>query len=168
VIGRTFSDDFPTTTGAFQTTLAGGGPFPNDAFVTKFSTEGAALIYSTYLGGTGDERGLGIAVDAAGNAYVTGRTRSFNFPTTPLAFQLAFGGARDAFVAKIGPSFIEVTIDIKPGSDPNAINPSSRGVIPVAILTTESFDATTVSPITVRFGPAGARTWNTSLATSKM
>lgn len=51
---------------------------------------------------------------------------------------------------------ISVNIDIKPGSDPNAINPANRGLIPVAILTTDTFDATTVSPITVRFGPAGA------------
>ena len=49
-----------------------------------------------------------------------------------------------------------VDIDIKPGSDPNSINPSNRGVIPVAILTTEDFDATTVDADTVRFGPAGA------------
>jgi hypothetical protein len=50
----------------------------------------------------------------------------------------------------------EVDTDIKPGRDPNAINPASRGLIPVAILTTDTFDATTVSPITVQFGPDGA------------
>ena len=75
-------------------------------------------------------------------------------------------GCVDSHVPTSGPSsfgdiviaisFIEVDIDIKPGSDPNAINPAGRGVIPVAILTTDTFDATTVSPITVRFGPAGA------------
>jgi len=51
---------------------------------------------------------------------------------------------------------ISVSIDIKPGSDPNSINPGSKGVIPVAILTTETFDATTVDPDTVHFGPDGA------------
>jgi hypothetical protein len=50
----------------------------------------------------------------------------------------------------------EVSIDIKPGSDPNSINPNSKGVIPVAILTTPAFDATTVDPLSVKFGPAGA------------
>ena len=58
--------------------------------------------------------------------------------------------------AAIEPAIIEVDIDIKPGSDPNAINPASKGLIPVAILTTEDFDALTVSPSTVQFGPAGA------------
>jgi hypothetical protein len=51
----------------------------------------------------------------------------------------------------------EVTIDIKPGSSPNSINPKSNGVIPVAILTTDTFDATTVDPLSVRFGPEGAK-----------
>jgi len=54
------------------------------------------------------------------------------------------------------PAVLPVTIDIKPGSDPNSINPRSKGVIPVAILTTETFDASTVDPTTVQFGPNGA------------
>jgi hypothetical protein len=52
---------------------------------------------------------------------------------------------------------ISVTVDIKPGSFPNSINPKSNGVIPVAILTTDTFDATTVDPLSVRFGPKGAK-----------
>ena len=51
--------------------------------MTKLNPAGSALVYSTYLGGSGDDNGNGIAVDAAGNAYVTGSTRSTNFPTTP-------------------------------------------------------------------------------------
>jgi hypothetical protein len=51
----------------------------------------------------------------------------------------------------------EVMIDIKPGSAPNSINPKSNGMIPVAILTTDTFDATTVDPLSVRFGPKGAK-----------
>src|SRR5439155_24325725 len=51
---------------------------------------------------------------------------------------------------------IAIDIDIKPGTFPNSINPRSRGVIPVAILTTDTFDATTVDPLSVRFGPSGA------------
>jgi len=51
---------------------------------------------------------------------------------------------------------LEVDIDIKPGSYPNSANPSSKGVIPVAILTADDFDATSVDPLTVRFGPHGA------------
>src|SRR5262249_17370647 len=61
------------------------------------------LVYSTYLGGTGSDSGSGIAVDAAGNAYVTGTTGSANFPTTPGAFQTALRGG-DAFVTKLNPT----------------------------------------------------------------
>src|SRR5215470_16498427 len=61
------------------------------------------LVYSTYLGGSGDDSGNGIAVDASGNAYVAGKTGSINFPTkNPL--QPASGGGDDAFVAKLDPS----------------------------------------------------------------
>src|SRR5205807_1629663 len=70
VTDKTSSTDFPTTAGAFDTTLAGS----LDAFVTKLAPNGKSLAYSTYLGGGGDEdfTGGGIAVDSAGSAYVTG------------------------------------------------------------------------------------------------
>jgi hypothetical protein len=98
VSGGTSSTDFPTTAGAFQTTLAGS----QNAFVSKLNGSGSALTYSAYLGGSGNDDGLGIAVDSAGNAYVFGLTDSSNFPTTPGAFQTTFGGgAFDAFVTKI-------------------------------------------------------------------
>lgn len=104
VTGITNSPDFPTTAGAFQATLAGG--FFGDAFVTKLNPTGSALVYSTYLGGTGANQGRGIAVDTAGSAYVTGRTESADFPTTAGAFDTtpndtAFG---DAFVTKLNPA----------------------------------------------------------------
>src|SRR5205807_5137036 len=77
------ASDFPTTPGAFQT-MSGGF---EDAFVTKLNPTGSALVYSSYLGGEWGDSGRGIAVDAAGNAYVTGWTGSNAFPTTPGAFQ---------------------------------------------------------------------------------
>jgi hypothetical protein len=101
ITGLTSSTNFPTTSGAIQTTF-GGGPY--DAFVTKLNASGSALAYSTYLGGNGgiSEIGWGITVDGADSAYVIGITDSNNFPTTPGAFQTAFGGgSHDAFVAKI-------------------------------------------------------------------
>jgi hypothetical protein len=101
VTGRTQSTNFPTTGGAFQTTSGGGGM---DTFVTKLNPTGSALVYSTYLGGSSVEEGRGIAVDALGNAYVTGTTGSTNFPTTPGAFQTALGGAFDVFVTKLNPT----------------------------------------------------------------
>jgi Big-like domain-containing protein/beta-propeller repeat-containing protein len=100
VTGYTLSTNFPTTPGAFQTIF--GGVF--DAFVTKLNPAGNALVYSTYVGGSGFEVGYGIAVDASGAAYVTGQTDSTNFPTTPGAFQTTSGGGYDAFVTKLNPA----------------------------------------------------------------
>jgi hypothetical protein len=100
VTGVTFSANFPVSAGAFQTALAGGG----DAFVTKLNATGNAALYSTYLGGSGAftiDQGLGIAVDASGNAYVTGDTSSTDFPTLN-GFQTTFGGgSANAFVTKL-------------------------------------------------------------------
>lgn len=100
VSGVTFSADFPTTGGAFQTVYGGNG----DAFVTKLNPTGSALVYSTFLGGSGQDVGIEIALDAGGNAYVVGFTESPNFPTTPGAFQTVNGGGRDAFVTKLNPA----------------------------------------------------------------
>ncbi len=101
VTGDTQSTDFPTTAGAFATTN-GGLP---DAFVSKLNTTGSALTYSTYLGGARAEIGFGIAVDASGNAYLTGQTISSDFPTTGGALDTTFtggaGGSGDAFVSKL-------------------------------------------------------------------
>jgi hypothetical protein len=96
VTGSTFATNFPTAN-AFQVTNAGGG----DAFVMKLDGAGAALVYSTYLGGSGKDWGQGIAVDSSGNAYVTGWTTSTDFPTAN-AFQAAYGGGdTDAFVTEL-------------------------------------------------------------------
>jgi hypothetical protein len=107
VTGTTYSSDFPTTSGAFQTALGGNGSVSN-AFVTKVNATGSALVYSTYLGGSGGDQGLGMALDAADNAYVTGSTSSIDFPITPGALQTACGGGcvggGDAFVAKLNTS----------------------------------------------------------------
>src|SRR5207245_880879 len=99
VTGRTDSANFPTTMGAFDTTFHGG---PADTFVTKLNGAGTALVYSTFLGGSSEDEGQGIAVDVAGNAYVTGSTASADFPATPGAFDTTFnGGGFDAFVTKL-------------------------------------------------------------------
>jgi hypothetical protein len=98
VTGWTGSTNFPTMN-PLQPANAGNG----DAFVAKLSPAGSALVYSTYLGGSGFELGQGIAVDTSGNAYVTGYTTSTDFPTmNPL--QPANGGGADAFVAKLNPT----------------------------------------------------------------
>ena len=97
VAGSTESTDFPTTTGAFQTTAGGSG----DAFVTEIKADGTEG-YSTYLGGSGTDNGFDIAVDAAGEAYVTGNTASANFPTAnPAQATLAGSSSENAFVSKL-------------------------------------------------------------------
>jgi Beta-propeller repeat len=101
VTGDASSADFPTTAGAFDTTYNGGG---DDAFVTKFDASGAALVYSTYLGGSGGDFGYGVAVDDAGSAYVSGVTLSADFPTTAGAFDTTYNGGGDAFVTKLNAS----------------------------------------------------------------
>jgi hypothetical protein len=96
VTGFTNSINFPTKL-ALQPAFAGG---PNDAFVTKLNPAGSAFVYSTFLGGSGDDDGQAIAVDANGVAYVTGPTESNDFPTHQ-AFQAASGGNRDIFVSAL-------------------------------------------------------------------
>lgn len=100
VAGMTSSVNFPTA-GAAQTSYGGGSL---DAFLTRVNAAGTAFNYSTYLGGSGEDRGAGIAVDGTGKAYVTGFTVSDNFPTTAAALQTSRRGAWDAFVTKIDPS----------------------------------------------------------------
>src|SRR5207237_6772046 len=85
VTGNTYSTDFPTTTGAFQTSNGSGSCC--DSFVTKLNAAGSGLVYSTYLGGSSEDAGDGIAVDSQGSAYVTGYTESTDFPTTTGPFQ---------------------------------------------------------------------------------
>lgn len=97
ITGSTDSSDFPTVGGASQTAPGGG----TDTFVSELNPSGTELLYSTYLGGSGDDSGFGVAVDLAGSAYVTGATSSSNFPATTGAFQTGAGGGRDGFVAKL-------------------------------------------------------------------
>jgi len=97
--GVTGSTNFPIVN-AIQPTLR--SPSGN-AFVTKINAGGTALVYSTYLGGSSGEDGEGIAVDSAGNAYVTGGTNSSDFPLIN-ALQPVFGGFGDAFVTKVNPA----------------------------------------------------------------
>ncbi|HEX2193112.1 MAG TPA: hypothetical protein VHH09_07940 [Acidimicrobiales bacterium] len=99
VTGLSSSPDFPTTPGAYDRTL--GGPF--DPYVAKFNRDGSALLYSTFVGGSGPEGALGLAVDLWGSAYITGETTSPDFPTTLGAFDRTYGGEGDVFVTKLAP-----------------------------------------------------------------
>ncbi len=109
VVGFTDSPNFPVTPDAFQAMFQGNGPpfLYGDAFVTKLNSKGSAMIYSTYLGGSSQDVGLGIAVDRGRKVYATGATNSANFPTTSGAYDTTYNGAGppyfygDAFVTKL-------------------------------------------------------------------
>lgn len=94
--GETESHDFPTTTNAFGRVFVGGY---FDAFVTKFSTDGD-LLWSTYLGGTHNDGGWSVSLAGDGSCYVTGWTASFDFPTSPQAYDRTLNGDWDVFLTK--------------------------------------------------------------------
>ena len=104
--GITSDVDFPTTTGAFQTTAIPNSPTKSySSFISKLNPTGTGLVYSSYLAGNGNDSAAAVAVDSAGAAYVVGNTASTNFPTTAGAFQTTYptkpGGA--SFVTKMKP-----------------------------------------------------------------
>jgi sugar lactone lactonase YvrE len=154
-------------------TLVTGLPGPNgialDLASGKMYWAENALgkIQRANLDGTGVEdlvtgvlRPVGIALDlASGKMYwtnnVAGKIQRANLDGTGVE-DLVTGLSIPQGIALDLEVFIQVAIDIKPGSDPNSINPKSKGNIPVAILTTGDFDATTVDPLSVEFGPDGA------------
>ena len=101
VTGSTSSTNFPVTNQPFQSKLAG----TTNAFVSKIGAPGGALIFSTYLGGSGNDEGNGIAVDQSGAVYITGDTSSTNYPVTAGVYQSTYGGgASDAFVTRLAGS----------------------------------------------------------------
>ncbi len=100
VTGFTSSPNFPTVN-----PLPGRGTCPSpcaDIFVTEMNPSGSALLFSTFLGGSGTDRANAIALDSLGAAYVVGETNSPNFPVTTGAFQVNPGGRTDAFLVRIG------------------------------------------------------------------
>ena len=106
VVGSTSSTDFPITTGALQTKNNASG---TTGFVTELNSSGSSLVYSTYIGGSSSTSVIRAAIDASGNAYLTGTTQDTDFPTTPgayrtTAFTKTTAGVDSAFVAEVKPS----------------------------------------------------------------
>lgn len=112
VVGVTYSTDFPVTGGAFQSTNKSGASYLFNAFVSKLNPTGTSLIYSTYLGGSGNisaagtfnhgDYPTGISIDSSGNAYVTGLAYSTDFPATSGAFQTTNKGAANGVANGFG------------------------------------------------------------------
>jgi hypothetical protein len=124
ITGQTVSQNFPVTNNAFQT-------FPGsrlDAFVTKLNSTGTALMYSTYLGGNGDEVGRAIAVDTDGNAYITGYFDGTNgFPFTPNAFRNGAGenccaSVLNGFLTKVNPTGTALVYSTSLGTERQAMS----------------------------------------------
>ncbi|MCB0712295.1 MAG: SBBP repeat-containing protein [Ignavibacteriae bacterium] len=97
VTGYTHSSDYPTTSGAYDESYNGEG----DIFITKLSSDGRRLLYSTLVGGLSFDQGRGIAVDGEGNAYVTGYTNSSDYPTTSGAYDESHNGGADLIITKL-------------------------------------------------------------------
>ncbi len=99
LVGSTSSTNFPTTTGALQTTYGGNG----DAFLTELKPDGSVLVYSTYVGGSQADNATALALDSAGDVFLTGSTQSHDFPTmNPL--QLGNDGVSNVFVSEVNPT----------------------------------------------------------------
>jgi hypothetical protein len=105
IAATTKSSNMPTTSGAFDTTYNGSGGagtnYPGDAFIARISANGASLLASTFVGGSDGEGLEGVALDSAGNIYISGATYSSNFPSTSGALQTTNRGSGDLFVAKL-------------------------------------------------------------------
>jgi hypothetical protein len=100
IVGITASSDFPTTASAFQKTLMGA----SNAFVTKLNATGTTLGFSTYVGGSGTDNALNVALDGSNNVYITGSTTSTNFPPKSARQQTLGGDAKDSFVTELTPT----------------------------------------------------------------
>jgi len=100
VTGATYSTDFPTTAGAYDTSYSPGG----DIFVFKLASTGSALLWSTFVGGGEGGVGAGISFDTLGRPVVTGYANAGTFPTTAGAYDPAWNGRDDAFVLKLSSS----------------------------------------------------------------
>ena len=169
IVGWTTSSDFPVTTGAFQTVNKGG---ISDAFVTELNATGSALVYSTYLGGSGQDVGFGIALDSANNTIVTGYSYSLDFPVTSGAFQTSTTVNGAAWVTKLnvgGTSEIYSTYlgGTTGTSAGNSIKVDSAGNAYVTGYTCASDFPTTPGVVQATFGgdctPAGGDAFVTEL-----
>lgn len=103
VTGITQNNNFPTTVGAFKTTLGNANGINYDAYVSKLNATGSNLIFSTFIGGNSQDISYGISYDNSGNIIITGKTTSSNFPINN-ALNTTYQGGYDGFLTKINPT----------------------------------------------------------------
>ncbi len=105
ITGITYSNDFPVTGSAFQTSFKGNVGVNSDAFVCELNSTGSGLVFSTFLGGSNNDQGNSIAINKNGDVYLTGNTSSSDFPVTSNAFQTSLKNtAGNSFVTELNPS----------------------------------------------------------------
>jgi len=167
VAGATSSTDFPVTSGAFQQTN-GSTPPGRVGFITKFNPKGSALIYSTYLGGTSGADGItNLAIDADGNAYVTGGTPSVDFPVTAGAFQKIKNGTSgviNAFMAKLNStgSVLVYSTYLGGSGGPIGVVGPAYGDVPVGIAVDSAGNAYVAGSATSTDFPLTANAYQTT------
>jgi Beta-propeller repeat len=153
VFGNTSSPDFPVTPGTFDTTPNGGF----DAFVLKLNAAGSNLVYSTFLGGSAVDSAGGLAIDQAGDVYVSGGTSSLNYPTTPGAFRPVCTGS-DGFVTKLNATasaLVYSTCLSGASSSAIAITPTGNAWITGGTSSTTFFTTSDAFQHSVGVGPSG-------------
>jgi hypothetical protein len=174
ITGSVSSTNFPVTAGAFQP-AKGSGAFTYDAFVVKFNSAGGQM-WSTYYGGSNDDQGYAIAVDATGNIIITGGSSSTDFPVTPTAFQTTSGAFGDAFVVKITPAGSRLWATYYGGNDSdegygiatdaaqNIVingNTTSTDLVTSAASFQPAYGGGPVDAFIVKFNSAGGQLWAT-------
>ena len=106
ITGHTWDSNYPTTAGAYQRTFRGSQyAFEGDAFISKLNPSLSSILASTFIGGSSNDEPSSIALDSAGNVYITGRTLSSNYPTTACAYETTFTAPNyGSFISKLNPS----------------------------------------------------------------
>lgn len=148
VTGDTYATDFPTVN-PWQATINNGQSFLNDAFVTKFTSNGRDIVFSTYLGGSSSDAGYAIAVDLAGNIYILGGTCSDDFPVLQ-PFQPSLAGACDVFISKLSSDGSQLLFSSylggNKGEHADSLQIKQGGEI-IVVGTTDSPDFPMITPI---------------------
>jgi hypothetical protein len=137
IAGSTYSTDFPTSTGAYDVTIGGGDP---DAFVSKFNSDCSQLLYSTYIGGYGDERVRGLSLLPTGEVVIVGSTGSSDYPTTAgaLTSTMPTQGVETGFVTKLNTSGTALIFSTYLGDKPGGSGGGVYRIYDVAIASDQS------------------------------